>query len=59
MSLSKATVGGFTWYSRMVKENSPDPDNLDYKALLQKYISGVPWEEVVKEMDRKVLESGA
>lgn len=45
------TVGGWTWYVRQVKENSKTPIT-DYKELMKKYMVGIHWETVVKEMNK-------
>lgn len=41
------TVGGWMWYVRMVKEQTPITD---YKQLMKNYMSGKHWSKSVEEM---------
>lgn len=56
MKITPNVVGGWAWYTANIKENAPEPDKLDYKALMQSYSSNEPWEDVVKRLDRAALE---
>lgn len=51
MSDSKDTEGGWALYAKMVKAELTSPETLDYKKLMQKYIAGVPYGQVVKELN--------
>jgi hypothetical protein len=56
MKTTANVVGGWAWYSANIKENAPEPEKLDYKALMQSYCRNEAWEEVVKRLDREALE---
>lgn len=45
------TVGGWIWYTNMIKKNTDVPID-DYKELLKKYMSNIPWQKVVEEMNK-------
>ena len=46
MKQDKLTVGSWTWYVIQIKEARPGVE-LDYQALMKKYISGVKWEDAL------------
>ena len=48
---SKDTEGGWSLYAKMVKAELTSPETLDYKKLMQKYIAGVPYGQVVEELN--------
>jgi hypothetical protein len=56
MGIATNTVDGWAWYTANIRENAPEPEKLDYKALMQSYCRNEAWEEVVKRLDREALE---
>lgn len=50
---SKDTEGGWSLYAKMVKAEVKSSDKIDYKKLMQKYIAGVPYGQVVEELNEE------